>query len=73
MSSKKANSSKQACAADFARMLLANIQDMKDVPVEEFTLLTDLQIRFADNLGLKIDDWIGSSKADMSKHILTQK
>jgi hypothetical protein len=46
---------------------------MKDVPVEDFTLPTDLQIRFADNLGLKIDDWIGCSKADMSKHISTQK
>jgi hypothetical protein len=70
LSSKKNNSPKQAYTTDFARMLLA---DIKDASVEDVTPPTDLQIRFANNLGLKFDDWIGSSKSDMSKHISTQK
>jgi hypothetical protein len=63
---------KQQCAADFARMLLRDMDNIKDVDAEDIVPPTKLQIQFVDSLGLKMSEYKDCSKSDISNLISAQ-
>jgi hypothetical protein len=63
---------KQQSVANFACMLLRDMDDIKDVHAEDIVPPTKLQIQFADSLGLKKFEYKDCSKSDMSNLISTQ-